>query len=64
MQDPPRIGVKEAIAKCKRAGINVIMITGDVKETARAIAHDIGIIDKSQTDRCFTGLDFFNLSES
>jgi len=31
------------------------MITGDVKETARAIAHDIGIVDKSQSDRCFTG---------
>jgi magnesium-transporting ATPase (P-type) len=39
------------------------MITGDIKETARAIASDIGIIDKFQTDRCFTGLEFFSFSE-
>jgi len=32
-----RPGVKEAIEKCKNAGINVIMITGDVKETAESI---------------------------
>ena len=44
MIDPPRPGVREAIATCREAGITTIMITGDHKETARAIALDLGII--------------------
>ncbi|MEA1907675.1 MAG: cation-transporting P-type ATPase [Euryarchaeota archaeon] len=44
MIDPPRPGVREAIATCREAGIATIMITGDHKETARAIALDLGII--------------------
>ncbi|RZN43915.1 MAG: cation-translocating P-type ATPase [Methanosarcinales archaeon] len=44
MIDPPRPGVREAIATCREAGISTIMITGDHKETARAIATDLGII--------------------
>jgi magnesium-transporting ATPase (P-type) len=43
MQDPPRAGVKDAIAACHEAGIRVIMITGDHAATARAIALDLGI---------------------
>jgi len=38
MQDPPRPGVAQAIKTCKEEGINVFMITGDVKETADSIA--------------------------
>jgi calcium-translocating P-type ATPase len=45
MLDPPRPGVIDAIAGCERAGIRVIMITGDHAATARAIAHDLGLID-------------------
>ncbi|PIN95149.1 cation-transporting ATPase [Candidatus Pacearchaeota archaeon CG10_big_fil_rev_8_21_14_0_10_30_48] len=43
IRDPPRKGVKEAIERTKNAGIRVIMATGDHKETAVAIAKDIGL---------------------
>jgi len=43
MMDPPRKEVKESIKLCKTAGIRVIMITGDNKETALAIAKQVGI---------------------
>jgi sodium/potassium-transporting ATPase subunit alpha len=45
MEDPPRPGVKEAIAVCKTAGIKVIMVTGDQYLTAASIAHQVGIIE-------------------
>jgi len=43
MQDPPREGVRDAIARCRGAGVRVLMITGDHPGTARAIAADLGI---------------------
>ncbi len=45
--DPPRDGVKEAVADCHSAGINVIMITGDAAATAKTIAEDLGIFKKN-----------------
>lgn len=53
MLDPPREGVKEAIAGCQKSGIRVVMITGDHPDTALAIAADLGIAD--QADRVVTG---------
>lgn len=43
MMDPPRPGVREAIANCRDAGIRVIMITGDHAVTARAIGQQLGL---------------------
>lgn len=43
MQDPPRPGVRDAVARCAAAGIRVVMITGDHPATAAAIAHDLRI---------------------
>lgn len=45
MQDPSRPGVKDAIERCREAGIRVLMITGDHAVTARAIARDLGLGD-------------------
>ncbi len=46
--DPPKPEVKEAIARAKKAGIRVIMATGDHKNTALAIAKEIGLISSSE----------------
>jgi Ca2+-transporting ATPase len=44
MIDPPRPEVTEAIVKCKQAGIEVVMITGDHALTAKAIGREIGLL--------------------
>jgi magnesium-transporting ATPase (P-type) len=65
IKDPVRPEVKSAIEDCKTAGIRVIMITGDSKETAVAIAKEINIIDPNSdiTTNSFTGTEFDGLSE-
>ncbi|MGM0436155.1 MAG: calcium-translocating P-type ATPase, PMCA-type [Bacillota bacterium] len=49
MIDPPREEVKESIRICRNAGIRVVMITGDHKLTASAIAKDLNISDSGET---------------
>uniref|UniRef100_A0A7S4JGV8 P-type sodium-transporting ATPase4 n=1 Tax=Odontella aurita TaxID=265563 RepID=A0A7S4JGV8_9STRA len=44
MEDPPREGVVESVAKLRRGGVSVLMVTGDSKETALAIARRCGIV--------------------
>lgn len=58
--DPPREGVKDAIGICHEAGIRVIMITGDYPQTARAIAHRVGI----DASKVLTGSEIAALSDS
>jgi Ca2+-transporting ATPase len=47
MIDPPREEVKVAIQECNKAGVRVIMITGDNIETAQAIGKSLGIQGKA-----------------
>lgn len=44
LEDPPREGVVESVARLKQGGIKVLMVTGDAKETALAIARRCGIV--------------------
>lgn len=61
MIDPPREESKEAVAEAKRAGIRPVMITGDHKITATAIAEQIGIF--SEGDMAVTGQELDAMSE-
>jgi magnesium-transporting ATPase (P-type) len=44
LQDPPRPAVADAVARCKRAGIRIIVVTGDTGLTAAAIGRQVGIV--------------------
>lgn len=56
MMDPPRPEVREAVEKCHRAGIRVLMITGDYGLTAESIAHKLGIV-RDKAPRIITGVE-------
>lgn len=61
MIDPPRLEVKDSINEAKRAGIRPIMITGDHKNTAVAIAKELGIAES--IEQSLTGAEIDELSE-
>jgi P-type Ca2+ transporter type 2C len=60
MLDPPRVGVKNSVQVCKKAGIKVVMITGDHPTTAQSIAQSLNIF--SPGDKIVIGKDIKNLS--
>lgn len=61
MIDPPREEVKDAVKKCVSAGIKTVMITGDHKITATAIAKDLGILQKES--EAISGSDLEKMSD-
>lgn len=62
MMDPPREESKKAVEDAKRAGIKTVMITGDHKITASAIAKEIGILDP-QKDIAIEGIELETMSD-
>ncbi len=62
MMDPPRLQVKEAIERCKTAGIKTVMITGDQKETAFTIASELGLANNYS--QVITGTEIEHMDEN
>ncbi len=63
MIDPPRNEVKDAIALCKTAGIRVVMITGDHKLTATAVAKDLGLLGANDEGKVLTGAELEEMTD-
>ncbi len=64
MIDPPREEVKEAIYTCKKAGINVVMVTGDHKLTAVAVAKELNLVgENEEKEKVVTGEELEKLSD-
>ncbi len=61
MSDPPRPEAKKAVRECERAGIKTVMITGDHKLTACAVAKEVGILREG--DLAFTGAELDEMSD-
>ena len=62
MLDPPRPEVAPAVANCKKAGIRPVMITGDHRDTAAAIAKEVGIYKDG--DMVVTGEELDRMSDA
>ena len=63
IMDPVRDDVREAVETCHNAGVNVIMVTGDVALTANEIALQSGIVNDPDVDGSITGAEFAAMSD-
>ena len=62
LEDPPRAGIRQAVERCREAGVSVLMVTGDHAATARNIASETGIFDAADGDpACIDGADIDRL---
>ena len=65
LMDPPRPEAREAVGRCQRAGIRVIMVTGDHPDTAAAIAREVGLVPPHQKKHVvLTGLELNQLGDA
>lgn len=64
MIDPERPEVEQAVAEAKSAGIRPLMITGDHRDTAEAIAVRLGIINAGEDDAVITGAELDAMSDA
>lgn len=60
LMDPPRPEAAQAVERCRRAGIKVVMITGDHRSTAVAVARDLGILEDEAAAVTGADLDFLS----
>ncbi len=63
LEDPPRPDVAAALARCREAGIRVVMVTGDHPATAMAIAREIGLV-QGVAPRLLCGVDIARMTEA
>jgi Ca2+-transporting ATPase len=64
LMDPPRPEAREAVARCGRAGIRVIIVTGDHPDTAQAVAREVGLLSDLTDHRVVTGRELDRLNDA